>query len=109
MDGAGLRVPASKERGDLRQTEAGGGRCLGTSSVSTVRLLRASSSDSTSSWRKFEPLPFLILLKEMMDCVVDAHLDFVFLKALKSRGAGGWLKSRLPYFFSLSLHTAPFC
>lgn len=46
-----------------------------------------------------------------MDCVVDARLDLVILKALVRRveGWGGWLKSRLPFFFSLSLHTAPFC
>lgn len=38
----------------------------------------ASGSDSTNSPRKLEPLPSLLLQKEMMDCVVDARLGFLF-------------------------------
>lgn len=58
--------------------------------AAAVCLQSASSEHQVqSSWMKSEPLPFLLLLKEMMDCVVDARLDFVFLEALVKR-VGGW-------------------
>lgn len=47
----------------------------------------------------------------MMDCAVDARLDFVFIKA-QMRGGGGGHRMHWLHFFSpvsLTLHTVSFC
>lgn len=86
VDGAGLRLPASKERGGLRRTEAGGGRWLGSSSLPPLAIKFRQYEFLEEIWAA--SFSFIAKGNDGLCCRCSSWLGF----SESTREEGGWVE-----------------